>query len=182
MSARLRCRAIRRRAIFTSPGSPSRAGRRKRSLQHLCLKSSAPSRGRSRCVGARRPARKASAMAASKGAAATRCAGCGRCNPSSAPSVPRPKSRWWSISRSTASAPATSPTAIVSTRRRRSPCAASTIMRRSWRRRRSCSTPTGARRSSLPMRRTLPSPTGLNWSKTRACWRKCPVWSNGLSC
>ena len=55
--------------------------------------------------------------------AAARCAGCARCNRSSAPSAPRPRSPWWSISRSTASAPATSPTATASMRRARSPCA-----------------------------------------------------------
>ena len=46
---------------------------------------------------------------------------------------------------------------------------------------RSSSTPSGARRSSWPTPATLPSPTGSTLSRTRACWRKFPAWSNGRS-
>ena len=61
-------------------------------------------------------------------------------------------------------------------------CAASPTMRPSWKRPRSSSTPSAASRSSSPTPRTLPSPTGLSWSRTTACWKRCRAWSNGRSC
>ena len=76
-------------AIVEKPGRPAPT-----SSPRSCPGSSAASPGRSRCAGA--PAQRRA-----------RCAGCARCNPSSARSAPRPRSRKSSRSRSTASAPPT---------------------------------------------------------------------------
>ena len=92
----------------------------------------APSRGRSRCAGARSRRRPAASN------------GCARCTRSSRPSGPRPRSPRSCRSRSTASRPATPPTATASSRPARSRCATSTTMWRSSRRPRSCSIRRGA--------------------------------------
>ena len=85
-------------------GADREAGppRDRRDRRAACRSCCAPSRGRSRCAGARsRPSPRASN-------------GCARCTRSSRPSAPRPRSPRSCRSRSTASRPATPPTATAS--------------------------------------------------------------------
>ena len=88
---RRRSRAIRRRASSTSRSSRSPAADAGRAGRDPARHRQEPSPGRNRCAGARPPPSRAP------------CAGCARCNPSSAPSAPRPRSPRSCPSRSTAS-------------------------------------------------------------------------------
>ena len=109
-----------------------------------------------------------------------RCAGCGRCIRSSAPSDPKPRSPRSCASRSTASRLARSPTAIASWRRGdlRPPLRR---LRAKLKAARSCST-RPAQGDHPRRRQELAFAQGLDWSRTRGCSRKSRASSNGRSC
>ena len=117
------------------------------------------------------------------GRAPTRCAGCGRCTRSSAPSAAAhetPEIVAFAVD-GLAAGDVTYGHRFMAPRRDQGPALRGLCRQRSPRRR-SCSTPTGARRSSSPTRAISRSRMGSSSSRTRACSRRSPASSNGRSC
>ena len=154
-------------AVDREAGPPDAGGHRR----DRARRSSAPSRGRNRCAGARPPRSRVA------------CAGCARCTSivcTFGPETEEPEVVAFEVD-GIRSGDVTyghrfmAPDADQGAPLRR-------LRARRWSRPRSCSTPTAARTSSSPTPRTSPSRRASSWSRTRACSRRSPASSNGRWC